>query len=186
MNKKVLIGSTLALVAILGVVMFLVSAQTSPGSEVTALFFFEAMPLTMPANATQNLCMSGAPAACIDTDGGYNPVNPSMVAANVISMIVTPNTFPPGTFSLAPANTPYQCIQASELCSSTTELFEIVCGSNVGIPNAAAFNAAFLGNIWFTGIGGEPVALMRVNCAIYAANNPQLGLTGVCSAGACI
>ena len=179
MNKKFLIVSVLGILTVLGAVMFLVSGQTGPGSEVTAIYLFSAEPLN-----TSNVCMTGAPSQCLDSDTGYAPASNGAIASSVTDMISTlsgGNTYwNPTTFPVT-----YQCVHSYELCDAVTrELLELVCGSAVGIPNAAAFSAAFPGNFWID--GGEPVALMRVNCATYAANNPGLGLTGVCSAGACI
>ena len=178
MNKRFLIISVLAMVFIAGATIY-VSAQAS--SEVTAIYLFNAMPVS-GLNGTVNTCMAGSPSPCLEADGGYAPSNPGGgVASNVramSSMVSGVNTYwnPVGS---------YQCVQSFEVCDAVTgELMEVVCGSAVGMPNAAAFNAAFPNNFWSS--SGEPVALMRVNCATYAANNPALGLTGVCSAGACI
>ena len=148
-----------------------------PGSEVTALFLLDAAPLS-GGNFT-NTCMAGASAPCIDTDGGYNPTATSSVAG-----FVSPMTPAPWNQNLWFSSGTNQCVQASELCISATELLEVVCGSSVGISNAIQFMNAFPNIIW--NAGGEPVALMQINCATYAANNPGLGLTGACSNGGCV
>src|SRR3989344_4627582 len=114
MDKKFWIGAAFGLIAILGAIMFFVSGQTGPGSEATTLYLFDAEPL----NAS-NACMAGAPAPCIDTDGGYAPATPSNVAASVITMI--PSIMSGGGIIFW---TPYlltpQCVQASEVCNATT------------------------------------------------------------------
>ena len=175
MDKRFFAISIFALVLVVGV-MIIVSAQI--GSGVIALFLLNAMPLNV--NGTTNTCMIGAPAPCLDTDGGYAPDNPSVVMANVIPM----NSSVIGGLTLWNPSGSFQCVQSSEVCDVSGNLFEVVCGSSVGIPNAAAFATAFPGNSW--GASGEPVALFQVNCATFAANNPGLGLTGACSNGACV
>ncbi len=178
MNKKFLAGSILGFFVLVGVAMFFVSGQFSPGSEVTALYLYGAQPIN-----SNNTCMAGS-SPCIDTDTGYAPTIAGAIASSVVPM----TSYVSGGinyWNVASYN--YQCVVTTELCDTTTgDLLEVVCGNAIGIPNGAAFNAAFAGNQWVSLFAEEPVALMRVNCATYAANNPSLGLAGTCSAGACI
>ena len=171
MKKNIWVASTFILLVVLAVVVFLASAQTA-SPEVVAVYLYNAQPL-----GAANTCMAGAPSPCLDGDGGYAPQTPSQVAASVQLMGLS-GPVNGSSSSWFPVQ-PYQCVQATEICDSVTgNLFELVCGSSVGISSSAAFNAAFPGNNWVN--AGEPVALFVVNCAGYAAAHPGQGLTGVC------
>ena len=166
-----------ALLLVVGVLLagfvYFVSAQF--GNEITALYLFDVAP------AGNSTCVTSGP-SCLDTDGGYFPATQGSMNAAVNPM---QSAVAGGNVFWGPTLSSWQCVAGSELCNPNNgRLLEAVCGSAIGIPNGAAFNAAFPGNFWTT--GGEPAALIEVDCAIYAANNPSLGLQGVCSAGACV
>ena len=170
MNKKIIV--TLVSVIIF-VSLQIVSAQST---EVVAVNMFNAFPL-----APSNSCMAGASFPCIDTDSGYHPETSSSLAGLVAPMSLSINaTWQP--------TAGYQCVYTFEYCDTSGFLNEVICGHDVGLPSQSAWNSAYPNQPW--GVAGEPVALLTVNCATYATNNPSLGLQGVCqstgSVGVCI
>lgn len=161
--------------ALAGAIYF-VAAQTTGQVIVNAYFYIA----RLNANSA---CTALLANPCTDTDGGFVPTQRGQVAADVASLI--PNqVWPNGTTYWYPAPS-YQCFLGNEFCNPAGNLMEAVCGHNAGISTENSFNFAFPNNI-IPVYAGEPAALLEVNCAAYAANNPQLGLQGFCRNGACV
>ncbi len=175
---KVWTLSTIFLLIVVVVVIIFASAQTTPGSEVTAVYLVDAYEFNGSGSAG---CVNNPPLNYYDGDGGYNPSIAGPFLANAVLMVPS---YPGGGFTLWNAGGVYACYQSFEFCNPANgRLIETVCGHDIGIPDGTAFITAFPNNLWS---GIEPAALLEVNCATYAANHPSLGLQGVCSAGACV
>ena len=174
MNKKLILFFVFAWIAL----EVFVIAQGFPGSEVTNLFMFCDGATWSPTNFTTCSVGGTTLTACLENDGGYAPTD----QATVVGQFAPMTTVTSGTNVIWNTGN-YQCVSGTEYCVDGVNLAEVVCGTNLGIT-ATNFGTIFPNNIW--SCLGDPAALMYVNCATYAANNPGLGLTGACSAGACI
>ncbi len=178
MNKKFIFPIFACFLFLAG--LTLVVAQYALGSEVIAIYLFNAAPL--PNNC---LAAGALPNPCFDSDGGYNPPVQGSFAGEFTPMNLTS---PPSNPYWLPIGPPI-CFSSvgNEVCDVGANILnEVVCGHDVGIPNGAIFTT-LTGQVWgYPGYPGEPAALVKVDCATFAANNPTLGLLGTCSAGACI